>query len=82
MSDGSMNSVVEQMLLRVSQGNDEQRNQALLEVMQQIAMAGLGRRGFFGKAAFYGGTSLCIFHQLPLFSEDLHFSLLLPDPAF
>ncbi|MCP9917008.1 nucleotidyl transferase AbiEii/AbiGii toxin family protein [Cyanobium sp. ATX 6F1] len=50
--------------------------------MQELALAGLYRRGFFGKAAFYGGTCLRIFHQLPRFSEDLDFSLLQPDPNF
>lgn len=68
-----MNRVVEQML---------QRSQGLREVMQEIALAGLYRRGFFAEAAFYGGTCLRIFHQLPRFSEDLDFSLLHPDPDF
>ena len=77
-----MNRVVEQMLERIPQGSDAQRSQGLREVMQEIALAGLYRRGFFGKAAFYGGTCLRIFHQLPRFSEDLDFSLLHPDPEF
>jgi predicted nucleotidyltransferase component of viral defense system len=77
-----MNRVVEQMLERIPAGSDAQRSQALREVMQEIALAGLYRRGFFGKAAFYGGTCLRIFHQLPRFSEDLDFSLLQPDPEF
>ena len=80
--DGPVNRVVEQMLLRVPQGSDAERSQALREVMQEIALAGLVRRGFFGKSAFYGGTCLRIFHQLPRFSEDLDFSLLRPDPEF
>ena len=45
------------------------------EVMQQIVLGGLYRGGFFDYAAFYGGTCLRIFHQLPRFSEDLDFSL-------
>ena len=77
-----MNRVVEQMLERIPQGSDGERSQGLREVMQEIALAGLYRRGFFGKAAFYGGTCLRIFHQLPRFSEDLDFSLLQPDPNF
>lgn len=77
-----MNRVVEQMLERIPAGSDAQRSQALREVMQEIALAGLYRRGFFGKAAFYGGTCLRIFQQLPRFSEDLDFSLLRPDPEF
>jgi predicted nucleotidyltransferase component of viral defense system len=50
--------------------------------MQEIALAGLSRSGFFEKAAFYGGTALRIFHKLPRFSEDLDFSLLQPYPDF
>ena len=45
------------------------------EVMQRIALAGLHRGGFFQHAAFYGGTCLRIFHNLPRFSEDMDFSL-------
>ncbi|PJC22326.1 MAG: hypothetical protein CO065_01550 [Comamonadaceae bacterium CG_4_9_14_0_8_um_filter_57_21] len=50
--------------------------------MQEIALAGLNRGGFFEKAAFYGGTCLRIFHGLPRFSEDLDFSLLRPQTHF
>lgn len=50
--------------------------------MQEIALAGLQRSGFFDKTAFYGGTCLRIFYGLPRFSEDLDFSLLTPDPGF
>ena len=45
------------------------------EVMQRIALAGLARGGFFKHAAFYGGTCLRLFHNLPRFSEDMDFSL-------
>lgn len=55
---------------------------ALREIMQEIALAGLYRAGFFEKAAFYGGTALRIFYNLDRFSEDLDFSLLQPDPDF
>ncbi len=50
--------------------------QALREIMQEIALAGLYRSNFFKQAAFYGGTALRIFHGLNRFSEDLDFSLL------
>lgn len=46
------------------------------EVMQHIALAGLHRGGFFQHAAFYGGTCLRLFHNLPRFSEDMDFSLI------
>ena len=77
-----MNQVVEQMLQRVPQGSSADQGQALREVMQEIALAGLYRRGFFAKAAFYGDTCLRIFHNLPRFSEDLDFSLLRSDSTF
>lgn len=56
--------------------NKEEAQSALREIMQEIALAGLYRSGFFDKAAFYGGTALRIFHKLDRFSEDLDFSLL------
>jgi predicted nucleotidyltransferase component of viral defense system len=62
--------------------NREEVTQALREIMQQIALAGLYRMGFFEKAAFYGGTALRIFYKLDRFSEDLDFSLLKPDANF
>ncbi|GLR64362.1 nucleotidyl transferase AbiEii/AbiGii toxin family protein [Marinospirillum insulare] len=69
-------SVVEQMLQKYPLTDGDNMNDALREVMQEIALAGLVRAGFFDKAAFYGGTCLRIFYDLPRFSEDLDFSLL------
>ncbi len=57
-------------------------DRALREVLQEAALAGLWRRGFFGKAAFYGGTALRLFHGLDRFSEDLDFTLIEPDQAW
>lgn len=62
--------------------DQQQAEQALREIMQEIALAGLQRSGFFEKAAFYGGTALRIFYGLNRFSEDLDFSLLEVDPSF
>src|ERR1700733_6691050 len=62
--------------------NKEEASQALREIMQEIALAGLYRAGFFEKAAFYGGTALRIFYDLDRFSEDLDFSLLEVAAAF
>lgn len=75
-------TIVEQMLQRYGATSDAEVANALREIMQEIALAGLNRSGFFQKAAFYGGTCLRIFHGLPRFSEDLDFSLLQPDPGF
>lgn len=74
--------VIEQMLQRYPQDSNEARTHALREVMQEIALAGLYRGGFFERAAFYGGTCLRIFHGLARFSDDLDFSLLQPEPDF
>lgn len=77
-----MNTIFEQMLSQYSIITDKDRRNAIYEVMQQIALAGLYRGGFFDKAAFYGGTCLRIFHGLERFSEDMDFSLLAPDETF
>lgn len=55
---------------------------ALKEIIQEIALLGLFRSGFFEMAAFYGGTSLRIFYGLERFSEDLDFSLLKKNTRF
>jgi len=55
---------------------------ALREIMQEVALAGLYRAGFFKEAAFYGGTCLRIFYGLPRFSEDLDFSLMDKNASF
>ena len=62
--------------------NTDEASQALREIMQEIALAGLSRGAFFEKAAFYGDTALRIFHGLDRFSEDLDFSLLEVNPKF
>ena len=62
--------------------SDVEHLNAVHEVMQQFALAGLTRGGFFEKAAFYGGTALHLFYGLPRFSEDLDFSLLAEDESF
>lgn len=55
---------------------------ALAETVQSVALLGLSRGGFFGDAAFYGGTALRLMYHLDRFSEDLDFSLLAPDTGF
>jgi predicted nucleotidyltransferase component of viral defense system len=59
-----------------------QEEQATKEIIQEITLYALWRAGFFEVAAFQGGTSLRILHQLPRFSEDLDFMLKQPDPEF
>ncbi len=61
-------NVFDTMLSRYEIKTNDDYTNALHEVMQQIALAGLYRGGFFEHAAFYGGTCLRIFHQLQRFS--------------
>jgi len=56
--------------------NQQEAIAALREIMQEVALAGLQRSGFFEQAAFYGGTALRILYGLDRYSEDLDFSLL------
>jgi predicted nucleotidyltransferase component of viral defense system len=57
-------------------------NRAKREMVQCIVLAGLSRSNFFEFASFFGGTALRILYNLPRFSEDLDFSLKVPDPDF
>lgn len=74
--------MIREWLEEYKPANAAQAEQGLREILQQIALAGLQRSGFFEKAAFYGGTALRIFYGLERYSEDLDFSLLKMDPAF
>ena len=69
-------TIYEGMLDQYKQEHGTATTNAAQEVMQQIALAGLHRGGFFDHAAFYGGTCLRLFHRLPRFSEDMDFSLI------
>lgn len=77
-----MLDLFEQMLSRYPMDNADARRNATYEVMQQVVLSGLYRGGFFGEAAFYGGTCLRIFHGLERFSEDMDFTLLRKDGSF
>ncbi len=74
--------MIKQWLASYNPANKDDATHALREIMQEVALAGLYRKGFFEKAAFYGGTALRIFYGLDRFSEDLDFSLLEVDPNF
>ena len=77
-----MDNVITKIIdsIKREDGADERR--VITEAIQQVALAGLHRAGFFSKAAFYGGTCLRIFHNLDRFSEDLDFSLLAEEEKF
>ena len=73
-----MQTVLEQMLGNYPSNTPEEKKNALKEVVQDVALCGLSRTGFFKHAAFYGGTALRVFYGLDRFSEDLDFSLVMP----
>ena len=77
-----MNNALEAMLEAYNPQNNLERENAVREILQEIALSGLSRAGFFEKAAFYGGSCLRIFYGLDRFSEDLDFALLDKDPDF
>lgn len=74
-----MNPALKDMLDAYQPQTPTDYQNAAREVVQEIALLGLWRGGFFEKAAFYGGTALRIFHGLRRFSEDLDFTLLSAD---
>ena len=77
-----MNNAIKEMLKRYPEESLQDREQALREIMQEVALTGLWRAKFFEHAAFYGGTALRILYGLDRFSEDLDFTLLVPDATF
>lgn len=77
-----MTTPVQQMIEKYGCKNTAEYKNALKEVIQEVALCGLSRGGFFTKAAFYGGTALRIFYGLDRFSEDMDFSLIRKDANF
>src|ERR1700722_9999685 len=77
-----MNNAIMQMLERYECRSLQEHEQALREILQEIAIVGLWRGKFFEHAAFYGGTALRIFYNLDRFSEDLDFTLVTPNPSW
>ena len=77
-----MNDAVQVMLDRYNCQSINDYENALKEIIQEIALLGLWRSKFFEKAAFYGGSALRILYGLDRFSEDLDFSLLEKNESF
>lgn len=75
-------NAIESMLAKYNCKNIVDYRNALNEIIQEAALCGLARGGFFEKGAFYGGTALRIFYGLDRFSEDMDFSLKSPDSEF
>ena len=77
-----MHSIVQTMLEKYQCESENDFINALKEIFQEIALLGLWRAKFFEHAAFYGGTTLRILYGLDRFSEDMDFSLLVPNNSF
>lgn len=77
-----MDQIIEQMLKQYNIQTTVDKKNGIKEIVQEIALCGLSRAGFFKTAAFYGGTALRIFYGLDRFSEDLDFSLKTPNLSF
>lgn len=63
-----MQTILDQMLSSYPINSLDDEKNALKEVVQEVALCGLSRAGFFKVAAFYGGTALRIFYGLDRFS--------------
>jgi hypothetical protein len=74
--------LIQEKLASYKAANQLAEEHALKEILQDIALYGLWRAGFFDLAAFQGGTSLRILYAMNRFSEDLDFILKIPDPDF
>ncbi len=77
-----MNKFILDLINKYDPKNKNDYENALHEIIQELALVGLWRSKFFEVGAFYGGTSLRILYGLDRFSEDLDFSLLAPNPSF
>lgn len=77
-----MNPALETILRRYRCETRAEYERALKEILQELALVGLWRARFFEHAAFYGGTALRILYGLDRFSEDLDFTLLMPNPHY
>jgi len=78
----NMHPAIAKMLEKYDLSTADKTYEALREILQEIVLLGLSRAGFFNHALFYGGTALRILHGLDRFSEDLDFSLIVPDENF
>ena len=79
-----MNSYISEWIA-IRYGKDLSVNEmenAFTETVQSVILQALSSSSFFRKAAFYGGTCLRFCYGMERFSEDLDFSLKVPDISF
>lgn len=77
-----MNQFIVDLIKKYQPKTKNDYENALHEIIQELALIGLWRSKFFEVGAFYGGTALRILYGLDRFSEDLDFSLLKPSSSF
>ncbi len=77
-----MIDLIQQRLASYNAANQLEEEYIIKEILQDIALYGLWRGGFFDLAAFQGGTSLRILYGMARFSEDLDFILKKSDLDF
>lgn len=77
-----MIDIIKEKLRQYGAANVLEEENAVKEILQEIALYALWRSDFFNVALFQGGTSLRVLYGLPRFSEDLDFLLRVPDPSF
>lgn len=77
-----MTSFLQDMLSRYEIKNVKDEENAIKEILQECILCELSKAGFFEHAIFCGGTALRIFYHLDRFSEDLDFSLEVPQKDF
>ncbi len=77
-----MIDMLRQRLASYALTDARQQEQALKEILQEVALYSLWRAGFFEVAAFQGDTSLRLLYGLRRFSEDLDFILKSTDAGF
>ena len=77
-----MINIIEEKLASYDADNTLEEEHAIKEILQEIALYGLWRSGFFERAAFQGDTSLRILYGMTRYSEDLDFVLKEADSRF
>lgn len=68
--------IIQERLDEYNSKSKQEEENALKEICQEIALAGLSRSGLFNIASFQGDTCLRIIHGMRRFSEDLDFVLM------
>ena len=69
--------MIKDWLAEYNPKNKDEAQSALREVMQEVALAGLYRGGFFEKAAFYGGTALRIIKLIKSYLAERSYARIL-----